>query len=187
MDYNLNFSLKDLFYYCEETLVWKKEKWKDIIGYEGKYMISDLGRVKSLKYHRGNNHKILKTNNASFGYKNVCLSIDKIRKTYAVHILVTVAFLDHKPGGYNSVINHKNFKPNDNTLSNLEIVSQRENTNLKHIKSSSVYVGVCWNIGHKKWQSRIVVKRKRKHLGYYDNEIDAHHAYQTALNNLPKN
>lgn len=187
MDYNNIFTLKDLFYYCEETFVWKKEKWKYISGYRKKYMVSDLGRIKSMSYHRGSNQKILKTNNASFGYKNVCLSINSIRRTHAVHILVAVAFLSHVPGGYDLVVNHKNFKPYDNVLSNLELVSQRENANLKHKKSTSIYVGVCWNIGHQKWQSRIVIKRKRKHLGYFFNELDAHKAYQDALKNLLKN
>jgi hypothetical protein len=184
MDYNKEFGLADIYYFCDFDLVWKTEQWRDIVGYENKYHISDLGRVKSLKYHRGNNHKILKTNNATFGYKNVCLSINKVRKTFAVHILVGVAFLGHNPGGYKLVINHKNFKPWINCVSNLEIVTQRENANLKHKKSSSQYVGVCLKKPSYKWQARIVINRKRINLGTFINEIDAHNAYQKALSEI---
>lgn len=184
MDYNKEFGLESIKYFCEYDLVWKIEEWKDIVGYEGKYHVSDLGRVKSLNYNRSKKQSILKTNNASFGYKNICLSLGPSRKTFTVHVLVAVAFLNHKPSGYSLVVNHKNFVPHYNLKGNLELVSQRENANLKHKKSSSKYVGVCWNVGHNKWQSRIVVNRKRKHLGYFHFELDAHKAYQKALSEI---
>lgn len=37
-----------------------KEVWKDIKGFDGKYQISNLGNVKSMSYHRGNESKLLK-------------------------------------------------------------------------------------------------------------------------------
>lgn len=63
------------------------------------------------------------------------------------------------------VVNHKDFDRQNNKLSNLEIVTHRENANRKHLKSTSKYVGVGWHKRIKKWQSRIVVKRKIIHLG----------------------
>jgi len=146
MDYNKNFELKPIKYFCEFDQIWKVEEWKDIIGYENKYQVSDLGRIKSLNYNRTNMPKILKTNEANFGYKNVCLSIHNHRKTFTVHVLASIAFLNHKPSGYDLVINHKNFKTFDNRKSNLEIVTNRENSNKKHIKSSSKYVGIFFRL-----------------------------------------
>ena len=80
------------------------ENWKDIKGYEGKYQVSDLGRVKSLK--RWVNHpsnggyfikeKILKAQNGGNNYLIVGLSKDMKSKSYAVHKLVAEAFLGKK-------------------------------------------------------------------------------------------
>lgn len=39
-----------------------KEEWVDIKGFEGKYQISNTGKVKSLHYHRGNTEKVFMNN-----------------------------------------------------------------------------------------------------------------------------
>ena len=48
-----------------------KEIWKDIEGYEGLYQISNLGRVKSLKYNKSQKEKILKAGSGAHGYQLV--------------------------------------------------------------------------------------------------------------------
>jgi len=45
---------------------------------------------------------------------------------------------------------------------------------------SSKFKGVCWYKREKKWTARINKKGKRKHLGYYDDEIEAAQAYNEA-------
>ena len=47
-----------------------EEIWRDIKGFEGKYMVSNLGRVKSLNYRRTGKEKILKAypNKDDYGY-----------------------------------------------------------------------------------------------------------------------
>jgi hypothetical protein len=82
------------------------------------------------------------------------------------------------------VVNHKDFNKLNNNLDNLEIITQRQNTNKKHLKSSSQYIGVFWNKQNKKWKSQIRINKKIKYLGYFVNEIDAHNAYQNALTTL---
>jgi hypothetical protein len=52
---------------------------------------------------------------------------------------------------------------------------------------SSKYKGVCWNKIANKWKSKITIKGKSIHLGYFSNELEAHRAYQTALNQLTQN
>ena len=167
------------------------EVWKDIKEYENLYKISNLGRVKSLnrliKEKRGFREikeRILKQGSDSGGYKQVNLYKDKKPKRILVHKLVAVAFLNHKPKETKLVVNHINFNKVDNRVENLEIITQRENTNLKHIKSSSKYVGVCWHKRIQKWRSRIVINGKSKHLGNFKNEYDAHLSYQKALKEL---
>ena len=166
-----------------------QEIWKDIPNYEGYYQVSNLGNVKSLA--RFNNlgkrvkERVLKNLvNTTNGYLVVNLSKIGLVKTKQIHQLVAEAFLNHSQKGHKLVVNHKNFNRQDNRVENLEIVTQRENTNRAHIKSSSKYVGVSWHKGRKKWMSRIVINGKRKHLGYFFEEIEASNAYQNKLKEI---
>jgi len=164
------------------------EKFRDIKGYEEMYQISNFGNIKSLPRvaSDGRNIKgrILKQSYCTSGYLQVNLYKNKKPKRYLVHQLVAIAFLNHKPNGHKLVVNHIDFNKINNRFNNLEIVTARENTNLKHIKSTSKYVGVYWCKLAKKWRSRITIKGKLKHLGFYINEYNAHLAYQSALKQL---
>lgn len=102
-------------------------------------------------------------------------------RTFNVHQLVAICFLNHIVNKYESVVNHKNFIRNYNHKNNLEIVTARENTNRKHCKGSSIYTGVCWNKNINKWHAKIHINKKQKFLGYFLNEYDAHLAYEKAL------
>ncbi len=165
------------------------EIWKDIQGYEGIYQISDLGLVKSLsrnilksgKYSYKTKEKILKPSIDNDGYCVVTLSKNGIKKTRRNHLLVAESFLNHISNGMKLVVNHINFIKIDNSLKNLEIVTQRENANCKHIKSSSIYTGVSWTKANNKWKAAIYVNGKTKHLGYFIIELEAHYAYENKL------
>ena len=153
-----------------------KEEFRDVIGYEGLYQVSNLGNVKSI---RGGKERILKPRICNKGYFRVNISKWGSGKTKRIHQLVAMAFLDHKPNGYEGlIVNHINHNRTDNRLENLELVTQRENANLKHLSSSSKYTGVCWAKRSNKWLANIYVNGKLKHLGYFTNELDASHAYQ---------
>lgn len=82
------------------------------------------------------------------------------------------------------MVNHKNFIRTDNRVDNLEIVTSRENTNQKHFKNSSQYIGVCWHKASEKWHSSIHIKGKLKYLGLFLTELEAHNAYQNKLLSL---
>ena len=155
-----------------------KEEWKEINGYSGLYEISNLGELKSFK-----NSKtiILKKTVNNRGYLCVNLFNKGHGKTYIIHQLVAEYFLNHKPCGMNLIVNHIDFDKLNNRLDNLEVISQRENTNKKHLKSSSKHVGVHWHKRHKKWVAMIHINGKQKHIGIFSKEIDAHNAYQLEL------
>ena len=82
------------------------------------------------------------------------------------------------------VVNHIDLNKKNNNLSNLEIVSNRENSNRKHLKSSSNYTGVSWDKNKRKWQSQIKINNKNIFLGRFNNELEASNAYQKELNKL---
>jgi len=167
------------------------EIWKTIEEFED-YQVSNLGNVKSLerKYFMKMNNsfaiskeRILKAG-TNKGYYIVVLQKNRIRKTKLIHQLVAIAFLNHKPSHHKLVVNHINFDKTDNRVENLEIVTQRENANRKHIKSSSKYTGVCWNKPNKNWTAQISINRKKIYLGSFINELEAHNAYLLAKSKL---
>jgi len=164
------------------------EVYKEITDYKGFYEISNLSNIKSLerfvsngKSKRKIKERILKQSLNKRGYKKVELQKNGKQKTREVHQLVAEAFHGHKPCGYVRVVNHINRIKTDNRAVNLEVTTQRENTNKKHLDTTSKYVGVCWDKNSKKWHSRIYVNKKRIHLGLFDSEIKASEAYQNKL------
>ena len=165
------------------------EIWKDVEDYEGMYQVSNLGRVKGLarKSSIGRNlqERMRKTPINSNGYPSVVLCKDGKEKIITVHQLVAIAFLGHTPNGYKGLyVNHIDFNRTNNNVSNLEIVTARENTNQKHLKSSSIFVGVYWHKASNKWMAKIRINGKQEYLGLFDCEISASRAYQTALNKI---
>ena len=164
------------------------EVWRDIPNYEGFYQVSNLGNVKSLDRidirGRKLKGKLLKYSLATNGYFVVELNKNGKAKTITIHKLVSYAFLNHKPCGYKLVVNHIDINRQNNNLYNLEITTSRENTNRKHIKSSSKYVGVSWNKKNRKWMSNIVINGKKKYLGLFTDEKEAAQAYQKELTKI---
>ncbi len=150
-------------------------EWKDIPDYEGLYQVSTDGRVKSLR-----KNLILKTNLDRWGYPRITLR----GKTFRVHLLMAMTFLGHKPKGTsNLVCDHINNIKSDNRIENLQLIPHRENVS-KDRKGSSKYTGVTWCKHWNKWVAGIRVKGKRKFLGYFIDEYEAHLAYQEAKNKL---
>jgi len=155
------------------------EVFKPVPNYPD-YEVSNLGNVKSLKY---NKVRILKQTPSSRGYLMVNLSNGEA-KVRTVHQLVAIMFLNHNPNGSDLVINHIDFNKLNNNVENLEVITQRENANRKHLKSSSKYVGVYWNKKNKKWGGKIIIDKKQTHLGFFKDEAKASEAYKNALKKL---
>lgn len=99
------------------------EIWIDINGYEGLYQISNLGQVKSFQKDK---EKILSLAYNNAGYLKVILCKNGTKKTHLVHQLVAHAFVPGYREGL--VVNHIDENKSNNHASNLEWVSQRENT-----------------------------------------------------------
>lgn len=111
------------------------EEWRDIKDYEGKYQVSNFGRVKSLeRFKKGKNdslasvkEKILKPQINHRGYYQVELCKNSKVRFYSVHRLVFEAFNGTIPEGLQ--VNHINEIKTDNRLSNLNLMTPKENTN----------------------------------------------------------
>ena len=158
-----------------------KEVFKDIPNYEGLYQISNLGRLKSLKF---NKERILKPTVGGNGYLFVNLCCEGKLKPITVHQLVAIAFLNHTPCGYKIVVDHINCDEQDNRLENLQLISQRENSSKDRKGGASKYTGVSWHKTYNKWISAIRINGKKKHLGYFKCELEASEAYQSKLKEI---
>ena len=104
----------------------QREEWRWVIGYEDKYMVSSLGRVKSFVRKCDSYPRILSPFKNKLGYLGIHL-MKKPKKYfgYLVHRLVAQAFIpnpENKPH-----INHKNFITSDARVENLEWVTPSEN------------------------------------------------------------
>jgi len=80
------------------------------------------------------------------------------------------------------VVDHINHNTLDNRKCNLRNVTTRENLSNQKRKSecSSQCVGVSWDKQKKKWKAHIAINGKKKHLGYFTNELQAAEAYLQA-------
>ena len=104
-----------------------KEEWRDIKGFEGKYMVSNIGKVKSLNYRHTGKEGILKGRDNGLGYLYVQLYKEGKVNYPLVHRLVATAFLDN-PEGYTE-LNHLDEDKTNNCVENLEYCSRSYNIN----------------------------------------------------------
>ena len=100
------------------------EVWRDIIGYEGLYQVSDCGRVKS--FYNGK-ERLLSAGKDDDGYLYVGLCKDGKMKSCRVHRLVAQAFIPN-PYGLPQV-NHKDECKTNNVETNLEWCNNKYNIN----------------------------------------------------------
>lgn len=90
----------------------KEKLWKDVVGYEGLYAISNKGEVRSLRRDmpvRGRNYP--------GDYHRVNLWKDSKHKTFLVHRLVLEAFIGSCPQGYETI--HRDNDKQNNDIENI--------------------------------------------------------------------
>lgn len=112
------------------------EIWRDVVGYEGLYIVSNKGNVDSIRYPR---RKRLHQN-VQQGYHFVILCNNTDRKHKAVHRLVAEAFIPNHDSLKNE-INHIDENPSNNNVENLEWCDRRYNMNYGTQKQRSLETG----------------------------------------------
>ncbi len=122
------------------------EIWKDVIGYEGFYQVSNFGNVKRVGSFRGVNKAYLNDyylnpRDNGKGYLRIKLTVNNKSKRVMLHRIIAEAFINNPKN--KKVINHINCDKKDNRIENLEWCSQSENV------LHSVKLG-RWTQGRKK-------------------------------------
>lgn len=156
----------------------KNELWKDIPNYEGLYQISNYGRIKSLK-RQGTKGKIITSFEGKDGYLMIHLIQNGKNKTFAIHRLVGMAFINKY--SYKStfnedrslinlddlVINHKDEDKTNNNAENLEWCTVKYNntygTKIERIskKVKCIETGIIYNSS----------REAERQTGIYHNQI----------------
>lgn len=129
------------------------EIWKDVHGYEGKYLVSSYGRIKSLY-----TNKLKRATIKNTGYKCVDLYLNGKRENKTIHRLVAEAFLEND-NNY-KVVNHIDGNKLNNNISNLEWCSQSQN--IKHSYDNKLHIPSI---------DKAINAKKRKVLCHQNNHI----------------
>jgi len=133
-----------------------EEIWKDYPEFEGRYKVSNLGRVKSLNYHRERREHILNPIIDIGGYEIVKLC--KEGKVYPrrVHLMVAMVYVPNP--GNKPYVDHMDANRRNNRADNLRWCTMKENHNnpvslLNHGKATQF----CWSRGlHDKCKKEVL-------------------------------
>ncbi len=101
------------------------EEWRDVIGYEGLYKVSNLGHIYSIRAERLLKPHHQQRKDRKQGYLYTFFSVDGHRKRPMIHKVVADAFLGECPPGYQ--VNHKDGNKLHNRVSNLEYLTGSQN------------------------------------------------------------
>lgn len=123
------------------------ETWKDVVGYEGRYLVSNTGFIKSLPKPKCKREKLLIPCISKTGYHMVDLGDGVSIKRHLVHRIVATAF--HQNPYNKPQVNHKDGNKANNAESNLEWNTQSEN------QLHSISIGLRSTIGEKNSQSKL--------------------------------
>jgi hypothetical protein len=132
------------------------EVWRDIPGYEGRYQVSNMGRVRSLDHKvrvvakgvdtfRRSPGKVLRPGRCQSGHMSVAIGKGNSRP---VHQLVLHAFVGPTPEGHEVL--HLNHVPSDNRLEKLRYGTRSENLRMDYEagrrKVHDKFVGARWRV-----------------------------------------
>ena len=109
------------------------EVWRDVVGFDGFYQVSNKGRVKSLNFGKRGYERLLSQAKHK-NYLFVTLTKEGKHKSIFVHRLVYEAFIGNVPK-YNTnissdeliIVNHKDECGTNNNVENLELLSVKDN------------------------------------------------------------
>ena len=147
-------------------------EWFHPIDSYDNYLISNFGNVKNLKTNR-----LMKPSNYN-GYKRINLSKNGKLKTFKVHRLVGIAFLENVDE--KQFIDHIDENKANYNVKNLRWATPKDNSynQGKQTNNTSGYKGVSFDKKSNKYVAKISINGKLNHLGLFETAEEASRAYE---------
>ena len=148
-----------------------QEIYKDIIGYEGLYQISNFGNVKSFraKNSTGKLRKLDKSKSGNLFYYRITLHKDNVSTKFLVHRLVAMHFLSTDEDYSKLQVNHIDNDGLNNHVSNLEWCTASENMAHSHKQLRQEHVKKAAAIGRAK---NAKLKAHEKYEQYLNKDLN---------------
>jgi hypothetical protein len=163
-----------------------EEIWKDVVGFENLYEVSNLGNVRSLdryvsgklnskRFQKGKNMTIQKTPK---GYYSIILHKNGMAYQMLVHRLVAIAFIENKSN--KDQVNHLDLNKSNNNMNNLEWCTNLEN--MRHSYANGGHSGFTEKqiAAVRKNQLKAAEKRSRK-VCQFDKEMNFIKSYRNSI------
>jgi|SRR5665647_213865 len=148
------------------------EFWKPVVNYEGRYEVSNLGKVRSLNFQKSGRIKELTlVMNRPDGYNFIRLGSELRDRSVARLVLETFEGL--KPG---FIVDHRDRVRTNDVLTNLRWVTSSENklnSECTLHSSSGGVIGVSWYPQSSRWRAQTRIHGKQWHVGYFNKIEDA--------------
>ena len=143
------------------------EQWLPVVGFEGSYEVSDLGRVRS-------RFRVLKHRIDTAGRPRVNLSADGVHSTHIISILVAVAFVSGRASGL--IVEHQDGNPANNAATNLRWATQSANARNRHrTQAASGVIGLDFVAKNRNrpWRARAMTRDKRRIVQSFSDRVTA--------------
>lgn len=156
------------------------EIWKDVLGFENKYQISNTGKLKNKITNR-----ILKNTNKNNDYLRYILYNKTTKKTVYIHRLVAQAFIPN-PHGFLEV-NHIDGNKQNNCVENLEWCNR--NYNIQHalkngLNSMDTLNNINKNRFFNKYGRLYQYDKNKKLVAIYNSPKEAHEITGVCIRNI---
>lgn len=122
-------------------------------------------------------HPRIKIGTPAGSYTSGYIHIELLKRLWKAHRIVWIMHFGDIPDGH--VVDHVNGIGTDNRIENLRLATRQENciNSRKRKNTKSIYKGVSWHKGQRKWNAVIQVDGVRHHIASFDTEEEAHKAY----------
>ncbi len=144
------------------------QEWKDIPGFEGRYQVSSVGKVRSLMNNSLQPRKVplvLKDRPTGDRYRKVYLSVKNRRYNFTIHRLVLLTFTGTPNVGQQCA--HLNGIRDDNRLENLKWVSPKENAAHKWLHGTQQTGEAAPNVKLSNWDAITILNLHFVHAKGY--------------------
>jgi len=152
------------------------EVWKNIDDYES-YSVSDFGNVR-------NDKTGLLLNPRKNYYFTIDLCKNKIGKTFRIHRLIALAFIENPEN--KECVDHIDGNSQNNNLTNLRwaTISENNRNSKMNVNNTSGTKGVSFKKSNNKWKAEITIEGKYIYIGCFEKIEDAILARQAKANEI---